>query len=381
MIVGITGILNAGKSTVAKILANIGYIPVMEYTTRPVRKGEVNHVDYHFINDDEFDRMEAAEKFAETLHVATMFGLWKYGAKKEDLEKFADPELSEKHLLVCGPHQMEQMLDTGIPMISVLLDIDRQTALDRAAARGSQGDDVAEFERRFNADKGTADRLKNRVSMVIDATALPDKIAEMIYNKCALEDRINNTYRLNNENIVTSQPMNDSELHMYLEGDRGLAPYLRMKDRGMPQDSVNQIAWLLLNGGSCGFCKVCREKPCGIKDGEKCTTNIANYIRECVHAEDTERVYEDYLTIDGEIQSLYDVYKALNTDLDDAYDKAKQSVCHKYDNTVTYGNYLIVKTKCSNAYSWYLSIGVNPDEAYHKAHYDIREEYMGKKNQ
>ena len=73
-----------------------------------------------------------------------------------------------------------------------------------------------------------------------------------------------------------------------MEGDRGLKPYLRLKDKGMPQGKIEQIAWLLLNGDGCGFCKVCRDEPCNINSDESCTENIANYIRECVRNEDKD---------------------------------------------------------------------------------------------
>lgn len=91
------------------------------------------------------------------------------------------------------------------------------------------------------------------------------------------------------QKVITSQKMTESELNLYLSGSDGLTPYLRMKEQGMPSNPINQIAWLLLSGGGCGYCKVCRPEPCGIKDGEKCTTNIANYIRDMVHAEDKEK--------------------------------------------------------------------------------------------
>lgn len=83
--------------------------------------------------------------------------------------------------------------------------------------------------------------------------------------------------------------MSESEKKMWLDGDDGLKPYLRMNDKGMPKGKVEQMAWLLLNGGLCGFCKVCRDEPCDKKDGENCTENIANYIRECVRNEDKEK--------------------------------------------------------------------------------------------
>lgn len=80
--------------------------------------------------------------------------------------------------------------------------------------------------------------------------------------------------------------MSESEKKIWLDGDGGLKPYLRMKDKGMPKGKIEQIAWLLLNGSGCGFCKVCRDNPCKIKAREDCTENIANYIRECVRNEE-----------------------------------------------------------------------------------------------
>lgn len=59
--------------------------------------------------------------------------------------------------------------------------------------------------------------------------------------------------------------------------------YLTVK--GKPKGKVDCIAWLLLNLFGCKFCETCRDKPCGIKDGEFCTDNIANYIREAVKEE------------------------------------------------------------------------------------------------
>ena len=54
---------------------------------------------------------------------------------------------------------------------------------------------------------------------------------------------------------------------------------------GKPKNKIDCIAWLLLNVFGCKFCETCRDKPCNIKDGESCTDNIANYIREAVKEE------------------------------------------------------------------------------------------------
>ena len=54
---------------------------------------------------------------------------------------------------------------------------------------------------------------------------------------------------------------------------------------GKPKNKIDCIAWLLLNVFGCKFCETCRDKSCNIKDGELCTDNIANYIREAVKEE------------------------------------------------------------------------------------------------
>jgi guanylate kinase len=56
----------AGKTTLARKLAerhNLHFS--VSYTTRPARPGEVDHNDYHFVSNDEFDRMIDAQEFAE----------------------------------------------------------------------------------------------------------------------------------------------------------------------------------------------------------------------------------------------------------------------------------------------------------------------------
>ena len=54
---------------------------------------------------------------------------------------------------------------------------------------------------------------------------------------------------------------------------------------GKPKNKIDCIAWLLLNVFGCKFCETCRDEPCNKKDGEPCTDNIANYIREAVKEE------------------------------------------------------------------------------------------------
>ena len=74
----------AGKSTIArKLLADEPDLALsVSATTRPVRPGEVEGKDYHFVDLEEFRRMVAADEFLEWAHV---FGN-RYGTPRAQVE-------------------------------------------------------------------------------------------------------------------------------------------------------------------------------------------------------------------------------------------------------------------------------------------------------
>jgi guanylate kinase len=75
----------AGKSTIARMLlaSDDGIAISVSATTRPIRPGEVQDVDYHFVSDERFDQMVANGEFLEWAHV---FG-HRYGTLKSEVLK------------------------------------------------------------------------------------------------------------------------------------------------------------------------------------------------------------------------------------------------------------------------------------------------------
>jgi len=73
----------AGKSTIArKLLADEAELHMsVSYTTRPMRPGEVDGVDYHFVDVERFREMVANHEFLEWAHV---FG-HRYGTPKSQV--------------------------------------------------------------------------------------------------------------------------------------------------------------------------------------------------------------------------------------------------------------------------------------------------------
>ena len=75
----------AGKSTIARMIleADDGIGLSVSATTRPIRPGERDGVDYHFVSDAEFDELIAGGAFLEWAHV---FG-HRYGTLKREVVK------------------------------------------------------------------------------------------------------------------------------------------------------------------------------------------------------------------------------------------------------------------------------------------------------
>jgi guanylate kinase len=75
----------AGKSTIARMLLDNddGIAMSVSATTRPIRSGEVDGRDYHFVSDKEFEAMVADGAFLEWAHV---FG-HRYGTLKAEVVK------------------------------------------------------------------------------------------------------------------------------------------------------------------------------------------------------------------------------------------------------------------------------------------------------
>lgn len=154
MIIALVGESASGKSTIEKDLVKLGHKKITSYTTRSIRKGEVDGVDYHYISDDEFKRLQSANFFAE---VGEYRG-WLYGSAKED---FVD-----NSVIVLTPHGLRQVKrDRAIEVCSFYINVPRRDRLIKILQRG---DDLEEAYRRSLTDVGVFDGIKDEVDSVIN---------------------------------------------------------------------------------------------------------------------------------------------------------------------------------------------------------------------
>lgn len=167
MIIVLLGKSSSGKDTVAKILSKT-YEPVVYYTTRPMRKGEVNGKDYYFVTKEEFDKLDLLEK--RVFH--TKFGDWYYGTPLE---------IKDGSLIICSPEQYKLISDK-YDCIAFYINVDFESRYNAAIKRG---DDANEFTSREERDKPYFEKLENVIEINNNEYKYsPEELAERIKKIC-----------------------------------------------------------------------------------------------------------------------------------------------------------------------------------------------------
>ncbi len=148
----------SGKTTLLKMFieANPKYHKIVTYTTRPMRDGEVDGVDYHFIPQATFDEFVKRGFFVEH----AKYRDWSYGTAKADCE-------SENAIAILTPAGLRALKRLGYNVTSIYVYVDRRSRLINILARG---DNIDEAYRRNLSDVGQFDEVIQEVDYVIDNT-------------------------------------------------------------------------------------------------------------------------------------------------------------------------------------------------------------------
>ncbi|MBI5644208.1 MAG: guanylate kinase [Deltaproteobacteria bacterium] len=134
----------AGKTTLCKMA--VDFFPDLRhsisYTTRKPRPGEVDGVDYKFIDDAVFDKMVESGEFLE---YAGVYGK-RYGTSGKDLEALLDQGLSViLEIDVQGADKVRPVLKNGVDIF--ILPPSIEACADRLRSRGK--DTPVEIEKRL----------------------------------------------------------------------------------------------------------------------------------------------------------------------------------------------------------------------------------------
>ncbi len=162
MIVVLVGESASGKSTVAKILEQEqpNFSKVVTYTTRPMRDGEVDGIDYNFINNEKFNELVAQDFFVE--HAS--YRDWQYGTainfnKDEDKVIVLTPAGARALRVYAEKHTELQKY-----LMVVYLWVDRRSRMIKIIQRG---DNIDEAYRRNLSDVGQFDAFEREADFTI----------------------------------------------------------------------------------------------------------------------------------------------------------------------------------------------------------------------
>lgn len=171
-----------GKDTIyKKIVENTNLIPIVPYTTRPIRVGEVDGVNYYFVDDDYFKNHSA--NVIESRTYDTIHGKWTYG----ELYDHQFENTSADYILITTlesyPKFVEYFGEENI--IPVYINVENGTRLQRALDRekSQKNPKYEEMCRRFVADEKdfSEERLKEcNIEKYYENTILNDTVNNII---------------------------------------------------------------------------------------------------------------------------------------------------------------------------------------------------------
>ena len=145
-IIALLGKTSSGKDTAARFIKSAyGIEPIISYSTRPQRIGETNHVEHHFVNDEEMDKI-VADKESILAFVQFPKTGFRYCATTSDLEEDAI------RTYIIDPSGLQWLKNNrpDVEVVSIFFDLDEEIIRKRAMLRGDKMEDI---EKRLNSER------------------------------------------------------------------------------------------------------------------------------------------------------------------------------------------------------------------------------------
>lgn len=125
---------------------------IIPYTTRPIRTGEKNGVEYHFVNEKKMSELQSSGKIIEKRSYDTVLGVWHYFTADD-----GQIDLSNYSYLMIGTlvsyQAMRKYFGKSL-LVPIYIEVDDGVRLERALTREreQQNPQYEEMCRRFLAD-------------------------------------------------------------------------------------------------------------------------------------------------------------------------------------------------------------------------------------
>lgn len=156
---------SSGKDTLFKMLleeSGLSLKTIVPYTTRPIRVGEQEGVEYHFVTEETQKKLEAEGKIIELRAYDTICGVWKYFTVDDGQIDLA----TDNYLVIGTLKSYVKMRDYfgAEKLVPLYVEVEDGERLLRALTRerAQKEPNYAELCRRFLADSVdfSAERLK-----------------------------------------------------------------------------------------------------------------------------------------------------------------------------------------------------------------------------
>ena len=178
MIIVLVGKTASGKTTVANELCkNHHYKRIITYTTRPMRENEVQDVDYHFISDEQFNKMVENNEFTEYKRYNTAHGVWSYGSVVTLEQELSD----DCYVIILTPQGLRNLSRKMSRYIAFYLNVSLKSQLERLKKRG---DEEQQIIKRLINDAKDFENVLDIVDYSFFCTDIssPQRVANMISN-------------------------------------------------------------------------------------------------------------------------------------------------------------------------------------------------------
>jgi len=159
----------AGKTSLERMLVEKGFHRIISYTSRPIRNGETDHIDYHFLTEGQFLEKMSKGFFAE----CTTYNSWHYGIAKEDMLKDAIAVVEP-----VGARQIKKWSkENNVQNVFFYIKVPER---ERVVRMMNRGDNVMESFRRIISDQGTFNGIGAEVDYVVENEFLPIALHEIL---------------------------------------------------------------------------------------------------------------------------------------------------------------------------------------------------------
>ena len=144
----------SGKSTIEKkLISEVGFSKTISFTTRKPREKEKNGIDYHFVSESEFFRLQQKGKFAES----AIYNGNHYGTGLSDCK--------DGNLNVIEPQGFNQLKENkDINIVSIYLDTSKEKRVRNMRKRGDIPEKINE---RIKNDRKNFRGIKDKVDYVL----------------------------------------------------------------------------------------------------------------------------------------------------------------------------------------------------------------------